>query len=101
VVGRIRSNEQLLTSVGFRRAIEDVQRLGIVIRYRELRPDTLSLELGNAAFTGASTEYNLGRLYLAYRGTTDYSSGGALDLQHGERRVGLYTKSGLSWEAVR
>jgi hypothetical protein len=41
------------------------------------------------------------RLHLAYRGATDYSSGGALDLQQGERRVGLYTKSGLSWEAVR
>ena len=73
----------------------------MVIHYQELRPDTLSLELGDAAFTAASTEYNLGRLYLAYRGTIDYSSDGALDLQHGERRVGLYTKSGLSWEAAR
>ena len=82
-----------LTSVGFRRAIEDVQRLGIVIHYRELRPDTLSLELGDAAFTGASTEYNLGRLYLAYRGTIAYGPDGALDLRHGERRVGLYTKA--------
>ena len=54
-----------------------------------------------AAFTAASTEYNLGRLYLAYRGTTDYTSSGALELQHGERRVGLYTKSGLSWDAGR
>jgi hypothetical protein len=101
VVSRTRTNEQLLASVGFRRAIEDVQRLGIVIQYRELRPDTLSLELGDAAFTGASTEYNLGRLYLAYRGTTTYGPDGALDLRHGERRVGLYTKSGLSWEAAR
>ena len=100
VARQTRTNEQLLTSVGFRRAIEDVQRLGIVIQYRELRPDTLSLELGDAAFTGASTEYNLGRLYLAYRGTTAYGPDGALDLRHGERRVGLYTKSGLSWEAA-
>jgi hypothetical protein len=101
VVGRIRTNEQLLTSIAFRRAIEDVQRLGIVIHYQELRPDTLSLELGDAAFTAASTEYNLGRLYLAYRGTTHYSAGGALELQHGERQVGLYTKAGLSWEGAR
>ena len=101
MVGRIRTDEQLLTSIDFRRAIEDVHRLGMVIHYQELRPDTLSLELGDAAFTAASTEYNLGRLYSAYRGTTDHGPGAALELLHGERRVGLYTWTGLSWEAVR
>jgi hypothetical protein len=73
----------------------------MVIHYQELRPDTLSLQLGDAAFTAASTEHNLGRLYSAYRGTTHHGPGAALELLHGERRVGLYTWTGLSWEAVR
>lgn len=101
VVGRTRANEQLVENVGFQQAAADVQRLGIVAHYRELRPDTLTVELGDAAFTSASLEYNLSRLYRAYRGTTDYGRGGALELQHGGRRVGLYTKSGLTWEAER
>jgi hypothetical protein len=101
VVGTPRTNDQLLASIGFRRAIEDVQRLGIVTIYQELRPDTLSVELGGAAFTGASRDYNLSRLYLAYRGTTDYSSEGALELRHDGQRIGMYTKAGLAWESVR
>jgi hypothetical protein len=97
----IRTNDQLLANVGFRSAVDDVRRLDIVTDFRELRPDTLTVDLGDGAFTSASTEYNLGRLYLAYRGTTDYSGEGALELQHDGRRVGLYVPGRLTWEAVR
>jgi hypothetical protein len=99
--GKGRSNAQLLRSIGFRRAISDVQRTKVIAGWQELRPDTLTLDLGDGAFTSSSTEYNLGRLYLAYRGTTDYLAEGALELRHGGRRVGLYTRSGLSWDVVR
>jgi hypothetical protein len=99
--GGIRTNDQLLANVGFRSAVDDVRRLDIVTDFRELRPDTLTVDLGDGAFTSASTEYNLGRLYLAYRGTTDYSGEGALELQHDGRRVGLYVPGRLTWEAVR
>ncbi len=99
--GAIRSNDQLLAHVNFRSAIDDVMRLAIITGFRELRPDTLTLDLGTGAFTSASTEYNLGRLYLAYRETTDYSGEGALELQHEGRRVGWYVPGRLTWDAIR
>jgi hypothetical protein len=99
--GGIRTNSQLMKSVTFRSAVDDVLRLEIITDVRELRPDTLTVDLGDGAFTSASTEYNLGRLYLAYRETTDYSGDGALELQHDGRRVGLYVPGKLTWEAVR
>jgi hypothetical protein len=90
-----------LESAGLRHVVTDLQRLNIVAGYRELRPDTLTVDLEDGAFTSTSTDYNLGRLFLAYRGTTEYRSGGTLELLHNGRRVGLYTKDGLVWEAVR
>jgi len=99
--GVIRTNDQLLANVSFRSAVDDVMRLAIITGFRELRPDTLTVELDSGAFTSASTEYNLGRLYLAYRETTDYSGEGALELYHDGRRVGLYVPGRLTWEAVR
>ena len=98
VPGPVRTNDELLRSASFRRAIDDVQRMKVIAGFQELRPDTLTVELDEGAFTSASMEYNLGRLYLAYRGTTDYSSQGALQLQHQGQAVGLYTQGGLRWE---
>jgi hypothetical protein len=99
--GEFRTNDELMESVSFRTAVDDVLRLEIITGFRELRPDTLTVDLGDGALTSASTEYNLGRLYLAYRTTTDYSGEGALELQHDGRRVGLYVPGRLTWEAVR
>jgi hypothetical protein len=98
---RTRSNGELLESVSFRLAVQDAVRMKLIAGYREIRPDTLTLDLDDGAFTSGSTEYSLGRLYLAYRGTTDYSSRDALKLLHDGRKVGLYTQTGLSWEANR
>ena len=94
----IRSNDELLVSPSFRQAITDVLRMRMVAGFRELRPDTLTLDLDDGAFTSGSTDYNLGRVYLAYRGATDNNSEGALELLHDGRRVGLYTQGGLSWD---
>ncbi|MBA3260620.1 MAG: hypothetical protein H0T68_14280 [Gemmatimonadales bacterium] len=96
-----RSNDELVRSPSFRRAITDLQRLGVVTGYQEFRRDTLTLDLGNGLSTSASTEYNLGRLHLAYRGTTDYSSRSVLELRRDGRYIGMFTKDGLAWEEAR
>ena len=93
----IRTNEQLLRSSSFRLAVGDAQRTRVIAGFREQRPDTLTVDLGEGAFTSASAQYNLSRLYVAYRGTTDYSTQGALELQQEGRRIGLYTQNGLRW----
>lgn len=98
---RIRTNDQLMENVSFRSTVADVLRLELITGFRELRPDTLTVDLGDEAFTSASAEHNLGRLYLAYRGTTDYSGEGALELRHDGGRVGLFAAGRLTWEAVR
>jgi hypothetical protein len=92
-----RTNEELMSGLGFQRAMTDVLRLGIAVRFCELRPDTLTLDLGDGAMTSASTEYNLGRLYAAYRALTEYSPETALELLHQDRLAGWYTVGGLSW----
>jgi hypothetical protein len=101
LVGRIRPNDHLLESSEFRTAVEDARRLRIVVTYREFAPETLTVELGDGAFTSPSAEHNLGRLFRAYRNTTERRSDGALELHHDGRRVGLYTGSGIRWEQVR
>ena len=92
-----RSNDDLMSSQTFQRAMTDVLRLGIAVRFCELRPDTLTLDLGQGAFTSASTEYNLSRLHAAYRALTEYRRESALELRHEDRVVGWYTVGGLSW----
>ena len=93
----MRSNEQLLANENFERAVADVQRLSIVIAFCERRGDTLTVDLGEGAFTAASAEYNLGRLYAAYRALTEYSPESALELRYQDRRAGWYTTAGLTW----
>ena len=92
-----RPNEELMAGETFQRAMTDVLRLGLAVRFCELRPDTLTLDLGDGATTSASTEYNLGRLYAAYRALTEYSPETALELRHEDRLAGWYTIGGLSW----
>jgi hypothetical protein len=92
-----RPNDELMAGETFQRAMTDVLRLGIAVQFCELRPDTLTLDLGDGATTSASTEYNLGRLYAAYRALTEYSPETALELRHQDRVAGWYTIGGLSW----
>jgi hypothetical protein len=92
-----RPNQELMASETFQRAMTDVLRLEIAVRFCELRPDTLTLDLGNGASTSASTEYNLSRLYAAYRALTEFSPETALELRNEERLAGWYTIGGLTW----
>jgi Bor protein len=97
----IRTNDELLVNASFRQVMQDVLRTRLVAGFGEYRPDTLAVDLEDEALTSASTDRNLERVYLAYRGTMDNGSESALELLHDGRRVGLYTGRGLSWEAVR
>jgi hypothetical protein len=92
-----RTNDDLMAGETFQRAMTDVLRLEIAVRFCELRPDTLTLDIGDGAVTSASTEYNLSRLYAAYRALTEYSPETALELRREDRLAGWYTLSGLSW----
>jgi hypothetical protein len=96
-----RTGEDLMKNAGFRRAITDAQLAGLVLGFREVGVDTLALELADLALTSPSTDQNLGRLYLAYRGTTEYRPASAMQLFHDGQRIGWYTSSGLAWGVVR
>jgi hypothetical protein len=95
--GATRTNEEFMGNTTFQRAMTDVLRLEIAVRFCELRPDTLTLDLGDGAFTSASTDYNLSRLFAAYRALSEYSPESALELRWQDRLVGWYTVGGLSW----
>jgi hypothetical protein len=92
-----RTNSELMAGQTFERAMTDVLRLGIAVRFCELRPDTLTLDIGDGALTSASTDYNLSRLYAAYRALTEYGPETALELRHQDRVAGWYTLAGLTW----
>ena len=97
----IRSAEQLMDNLGFRRAMADAQRIGIVTDFHEIAIDTLALDLADVALTSASTSHSLSGLYLAYRGTTGYRPGSAMKLFHDGQSIGWYNNAGLTWGMVR
>ncbi len=98
--GGARSNDQLLSYANFRQAMTDILRMRVAASFRELRQDTLTVDLGDGS-SSASADYNLGRLYLAYQQTIEDGSDGVLELLRDDQRVGLYTKDGLRWDPVR
>jgi hypothetical protein len=95
--GATRTNDEFMGNTTFQRAMTDVLRLGIAVRFCELRRDTLTLDAGEAAFTSASTDYNLSRLFAAYRALTEYGTETAIELRYQDRVVGWYTVGGLTW----
>ena len=97
----IRKAGELMENPGFRRAMADAQRIGIVSRFNEIAVDTLALELADVALTSASTDRSLSGLYLAYRGTTGYRPGSAMELFHDGQSIGWYDEAGLVWGVVR
>jgi hypothetical protein len=97
----IRTADELMNNLGFRRAMTDAQRIGIVTGFREVHPDTLALDLADLALTSPSTDHSLGRLYLAYRGTTNYRPSSAMELFHDGQAIGWYNTAGLTWGTVR
>ncbi|HEY4573845.1 MAG TPA: hypothetical protein VIJ26_07785 [Thermoanaerobaculia bacterium] len=97
----IRSAEELMNNLGFRRAMIDAQRIGIISDFHEIAVDTIALDLADLALTSPSTDHSLSGLYLAYRGTTDYRAGSAMKLFHDGQSIGWFNKAGLAWGSVR
>jgi hypothetical protein len=97
----IRSAEELMNNMGFRRAMIDAQRIGLISDFREIAIDTLALDLADLALTSPSTDHNLSALFLAYRGTTGYRPGSAMKLFHDGQSIGWYNQAGLAWGSVR
>jgi len=94
-----RPNSMLLTFEGFRRAIGDMKRKGMVLDYREIALERLEVELSARALVEPTLEYLLTRLYLAYGATINGAGHQALVLRANGQPVGRYSSLGLQWDA--
>jgi hypothetical protein len=97
--GDVRSNADLLTSEGFRRAVGDMQRKGFLLGYRETDQGVLDVELSATALSGPTLEYQLTRLFLAYGATLTSGSYTTLVLRANGQQIGRYTRQGINWDA--
>jgi len=87
---------RLARHVGFRQAIGDAARLGIVTGYAEVRPGRMALTMG-PGFTSASTvEYHLKRIYSAYGDYLNHTLAPVLELHANGTVIGDYTWDGLA-----
>ena len=87
---------RLARHVGFRQAIGDAARLGIVTGYAEVRPGRMALTMG-PGFTSASTvEYHLKRIYSAYGDYLNHTLAPVLELHANGAVIGDYTWNGLA-----
>ncbi len=87
---------RLARHVGFRQAIGDAARLGIVTGYAEVRPGRMALTMG-PGFTSASTvEYHLKRIYSAYGDYLNHTLAPVLELHANGAVIGNYTWDGLA-----
>jgi hypothetical protein len=95
-----RPNNLLLSFDDFRRAMGDMQRKGMILRYREAALERLEVDLTARALGEPTLEYQLTRLFLAYGGTMDADTQPTLVVRANGQQVGLYTRSGLRWDAA-
>lgn len=87
---------RLSRHVGFRQAIGDATRLGIVTGYAEVSPGRIALTMG-PGFTSASTvEYHLKRIYSAYGDYLNHTLAPVLELHANGAVIGDYTWEGLA-----
>ena len=87
---------RLARHVGFRQAIGDAARLGIVTDYAEVQPGRVALTMG-PGFTSASTvEYHLKRIYSAYGDYLNHTLAPVLELRSNGAVIGDYTWEGLA-----
>ena len=87
---------RLARHVGFRQAIGDATRLGIVTGYAEMSPGRVALTMG-PGFTSASTvEYHLKRIYSAYGDYLNHTLAPVLELHANGVVIGDYTWEGLA-----
>jgi hypothetical protein len=87
---------RLARHVGFRQAIGDATRLGIVTGYSEVRPGRVALMLGPGFSTASTVEYHLKRIYSAYGDYLNHTLAPVLELHAGSELVGDYTWDGLA-----
>ena len=94
-----RPNILLLTFEGFSRVIGDMQRKGMILRYREAVLERLEVDLTAKAFREPTLEYQLTRLFLAYGETMEEDTQPTLVVRANRQPVGRYTRSGFQWDA--
>ena len=95
-----RPNILLLTFEGFSRVIGDMQRKGMILRYREAVLERLDVDLTATALGEPTLEYQLTRLFLAYGETMEDDTEPTVVLRVKGQQVGRFTRSGLRWEAA-
>jgi hypothetical protein len=87
---------RLARHVGFRQAIGDAARLGIVTGYSEVRPGRMALTMGPGFSTSSTVEYHLKRIYSAYGDYLHHTLAPVLELHAGNEIVGDYSWEGLA-----
>jgi hypothetical protein len=87
---------RLARHVGFRQAIGDAARLGIVTGYVEVQPGRMALTMGPGFTTASTVEYHLKRIYSAYGDYLNHSLAPVLELHANGAVVGDYTWEGLT-----
>ena len=95
--GATRTNDEFMGNTTFQRAMTDVLRLGIAVRFCELRPDTLTLDAGEGGFhvalDGLQPLAPVRGVPLADR----VQHRDRIELRYHDRVVGWYTVGGLTW----
>jgi hypothetical protein len=91
--GRFRA--ELLQDKGFRLVFGDLQRLKVVLDFRESRWGLLKLMVGPGYTTVSSAEFNLERLYRAYKAASYYSNDVVVELWKDGAKIGEVTDDGV------
>ena len=87
---------RLARHVGFRQAIGDAARLGIVTGYVEVQPGRMALTMGPGFTTASTVEYHLKRIYSAYGDYLNHNLAPVLELHANGSVIGDYTWEGLA-----
>jgi hypothetical protein len=80
---------------GLRHAIGDITRIGLAESIAERRPGLLVVSVTPAGMKVPSATYNLQRLYLAYSAATREQDTVTIELRHGAKLYGWFTRDGL------
>jgi hypothetical protein len=92
-----RPNNELLANPNFSRVVGDMNRKGLLLRYREVGGQRLLVDLSATALMVPSLEYELTQLFLAYGNTMIDDTNPTLILRANGSEVGHYTRDGLEW----
>ncbi len=96
-----RPNNELLANPNFSRIVGDMDRKGLLLRYREVGGQRLLVDLSATALMDPSLEYELTQLFLAYGNTMLDDTNPTLILRANGSEVGHYTRAGLEWTTDR